>query len=141
MPRRKPEPIALRRALDRFQFSTRKQPPPPTESPDHPLDHTLLEIAETLRSQRGLDHTRSLLLLKEIVDEGVRYTASGIVTKCLTPSTAAWLITNPQLSPMVASPHFVRAGEEVQTGRIPSEQTLDFLCRLADTMLEEGQET
>jgi hypothetical protein len=141
VPPRKTGATALRRALGRFLFSARKQQLPPTESRDHPLDHTLMEIIETLQSQRGLDHTESFLLVKQIVDDVVRDTASGIVTKCLTPTTAAWLITNPRLSPLVASPEFVRAGEEVQTGRMPSEQTLDFLCRLADTMLEEGQNT
>ncbi len=130
----------LRRVLGRLPFSTRKQQLPPTESRDHPVDHALLARGRGDASEPLGSASHPATLARKPSDRrGVRYTSAGIVTKCLTPTTAAWVITNPRLSPMVASPRFVRAGEEVATGRMPSEETLEFLSRLADTMLEKSQ--
>lgn len=131
----------FRRVLRRLRGSAPKHPIPTAEPADDSVDRALRELAATLHSRRGLDRTESLLLVREMLDEVVRSTAAGLVTKCLTPATAAWAITNPRLSPMLASPHFVRAGHEIASGAMPSEVTLDFLSQLGDIMLEESEPT
>lgn len=134
------KPTVLHRLLGWSPFTTRREQIPLTPSPDQPsIEHGLQEIAETLQSKDGVGRAQSLALVRQVVDAGVRYTASGLVTKCLTPTTAAWAITNSRISPLLASPRFVRAGREVATGVMPSEETLEFLRQLADIMLEESQ--
>jgi hypothetical protein len=132
-------PTLLQRALRRLSSAGGMQPAPRVELPEHPVDHALEEIAETLHAKRGMGRTESLALVHQIVDETVRSTAHGIVKKCVEPATAAWVITNARLSPMLASPEFVQAGEAIATRAMPSETTLDFLGRLVEAMAEENE--
>jgi hypothetical protein len=97
----------FRRLLGRLRDPTPSRPSPQPEPVDDSINRTLQELVATLHCKRGVDRKESVLLVRAMLDEALRSMASGLVTKCLEPATAAWAIANARLSPILASPRFV----------------------------------